>query len=569
MKYNSLKLVVFALFSCNVTIAQKITTKTTPAAVQNINTAKLIKFTGGKCIIKSAAGGRAIDIDKGTINAASPKIQLWDACADYKVNCEPQIMMISAVPNTSNQYTIQLVVNGKYLTVNPLKKDELAMVAKLGRTPSPFQTWTIESSGNGKYTIKATAPTETKALTISANANGSGLRMELANNSDNQNFTFYNIAERPQFCFAEPMPPKPIPPASCVNCEIGISTENLVANTSKMWTPGSTLRVRLDGATPTIRRRVIQFANEWTTYANIRFNFIQSGDAEIIVTFGDDGASHSYVGKDAIEPGRRFWGNFTQGGTMHFGWLTDDLDDSRFRRVVLHEFGHALGFEHEQSHPDAGIPWNREAVYAALGGPPNNWDRATVDRNVFEVSNRNETQFSSYDRTSIMQYAVDESMTIGNFSIGLNTDLSAADKAFAKLMYPPGNITGNKLVITVGTGGDDIRQNSNALIFLRLNNAVLPEFRKSLNNNVSWGNNSTNTVEIGLPDGVNLTDILEAKILFTSGKQFETDSPDNWNLNRLRIDFVTADGFRSTLVSRLGNPFLRFSNTGELRVFNR
>ena len=136
-------------------------------------------------------------------------------------------------------------------------------------------------------------------------------------------------------------------------------------------------------------------------------------------------------------------------------------------------------------------------------------------------------------------------------------------------MYPPRNITGNKLVITVGTGGDDIRQNSNALIFLKLSNGPLPEFRKSLNNNESWGNNSTKTVEIGLPDGVNLTDIQEAKILFTSGQQFITDGPDNWNLDRLRIDFVTADGFRSTLVTRRGAPFLRFFNTGELSVFRR
>lgn len=32
---------------------------------------------------------------------------------------------------------------------------------------------------------------------------------------------------------------------------------------------------------------------------------------------------------------------------MHFGWLRDDTDDVEWRRVVVHEFGHALGAIHE------------------------------------------------------------------------------------------------------------------------------------------------------------------------------------------------------------------------------
>jgi hypothetical protein len=50
---------------------------------------------------------------------------------------------------------------------------------------------------------------------------------------------------------------------------------------------------------------------------------------------------------------------------------------------VLHEFGHALGLIHEHQNPVGGIQWNKPAVYADLGGPPNFWGKATVDNNMF------------------------------------------------------------------------------------------------------------------------------------------------------------------------------------------
>jgi len=37
--------------------------------------------------------------------------------------------------------------------------------------------------------------------------------------------------------------------------------------------------------------------------------------------------------------------------TMNYGWLKDDTDDVEYRRVVIHEFGHALGAIHEHQNP--------------------------------------------------------------------------------------------------------------------------------------------------------------------------------------------------------------------------
>ena len=371
---------------------------------------------------------------------------------------------------------------------------------------------------------------------------------------------------KPKICGTYPLPVKVTKP-ECVGCEVAVTTENLTVKTDKMWQSGSTLRVRIDGGTPLMRQKVEQYAMEWTRHVNLRFQFVSGGNAEIIVTFGNDNKSWSYIGRDSVADEIRFIGNFTQQGTMHFGWFDDQTEEEEFRRVILHEFGHALGFKHEHSHPDAGIPWDREKVYEWYAS--DGWDRAAVDRNIFEQSSRSESQFSQYDPTSIMQYAVDNYLTIGDFSIPWNTQLSATDIAFAKVIYPRGTIADNKLEVTLNTGGDDLRVNSSAQIFLKLRNGAITNSTVSLNNGQGWGNNSRHTVTVPLPNGVAMTDIEECKLLFTSGKQFFTDGPDNWNLDAINIDYVTRDGTRMNLASRSGRPFVRFYESGETLLFRR
>jgi serralysin len=534
-------------------------------------------FKPGRYIIKIETGLKALDVDRGSINTNKPKLQLWDVCADYKKNCEPQLWYISSA--NKNTFAIKLSANGKYLTVNPFKKTELLLMAKIGGSNSDiseYQSWNITNIGNGLYSIKSAMADAAANLSLAYSTAQNGGAIMLQKPCENvkaacgsQLFTFFSIPDAPKMCAAFPLPSKPTKPA-CTNCEVGVNIEPLVAATAKMWKPGSTLRVRMDGGSAFVRSKVIQYANEWTRYANIRFNFISSGDAEIIVTFGNDGSSWSYLGTDCIDPGIRFVGNFTQNGTTHFGWFTDETSEEEFSRVIVHEFGHALGFEHEQSHPESGIPWDREAVYnyyATSQNPP--WDRNKVNAQVFEVASRSHTQFSSYDRNSIMHYSISNELTIGDFEVPWNTRLSETDKAFARLMYPAGTVAGNRLRIKIGTGGDDVRVNSNVLIYLKLNSTALPSFTKSLNNGAGWGGNSSNTVEIALPAGVGITDIQECKILFTSGKQFEWDTPDNWNLDKLVIEFVTADGFASTIANRTGTPYVRFYNTGEVLLLRR
>jgi serralysin len=90
---------------------------------------------------------------------------------------------------------------------------------------------------------------------------------------------------------------------------------------------------------------------------------------------------------------------------MNFGGLTLESDEAEYSRVVLHEFGHALGMIHEHQNPANEIQWNNPEVYRALGGPPNNWDTDTIDHNMFREYSQDQTQFTDFDEKSIMLYS--------------------------------------------------------------------------------------------------------------------------------------------------------------------
>lgn len=195
---------------------------------------------------------------------------------------------------------------------------------------------------------------------------------------------------------------------------------------TKLWKPGRTLKISFLGKIdPTVKKKIKDFAIQWLQFANLKFRFVTSGgDVRISTT---PGGSWSYIGTDAKTiPANK--------PTMNYGWFTADTDDNEFSRVILHEFGHALGAIHEHQHPKGGIPWDKPKVYAYYARQ--GWGTAQVDTNIFAKYDADQLNMTDYDKTSIMHYAVPNDLTIGDYEVGWNRILSANDKKLAKSTYP-------------------------------------------------------------------------------------------------------------------------------------
>ncbi len=200
--------------------------------------------------------------------------------------------------------------------------------------------------------------------------------------------------------------------------------------TGKKFTNGSTLKVAF-GAAPEI---VIEKTKQRFRYAeslvNLKLEFVSDWSAaNIRVGFVQGDGSWSYLGTDnlAIRAGER---------TMNLGWLAPDTKDAEYDRVVVHEVFHMFGMPHEHQHPQGGIPWDIPKVYEYYGGPPNHWSKEEIDHNVLRRYSETITQYTEFDRESIMAYPVSNSLTIGDWWIGWNTRPSARDIEFLAQQYP-------------------------------------------------------------------------------------------------------------------------------------
>ncbi len=197
----------------------------------------------------------------------------------------------------------------------------------------------------------------------------------------------------------------------------------------KTWNPGRRLTVSFMGGTTIMRERIQRHAMDWSKYANIEFDFNPPKNtvADIRIAFDKNGGSWSYLGTEILTIDKKL-------PTMNFGWLTDATDDEEYHRVVLHEFGHTLGCIHEHSSPLGGVPWDKPKAYQYY--QQQGWTKAEVDEQVFKRYNKDLIRGTAVDKKSIMMYPIPEDITIGQFSVGWNNDLSAADKKFIASMYP-------------------------------------------------------------------------------------------------------------------------------------
>jgi hypothetical protein len=232
-------------------------------------------------------------------------------------------------------------------------------------------------------------------------------------------------------------PPRPLPqlsPAAASNPNRALA----ILSTQSKWVNGTVLHYCFftngEYSVPKVQADAVRDAFAKWKAVGIGLDFIEVqnlADAEVRIGYSvKEGASQSSVGRDVLSVP-------LNQPTTQYGW---DLTSVYGRGTALHELGHVLGMEHEHQSPFAGITWNDEAVYQALGGPPNNWSRSTTYQNILQKLNAQQVQGSTWDPDSIMEYEFQAGLIEKpvQYQNGLTPPgtLSATDKSWVLKWYP-------------------------------------------------------------------------------------------------------------------------------------
>lgn len=169
--------------------------------------------------------------------------------------------------------------------------------------------------------------------------------------------------------------------------------------------------------------KILQVASEWTPHSGIKFTRVYNrNESDIRVSLKTQGF-WSYIGSYAEKISK-------DKITLSLDRIYLPQNESRFRNVILHEFGHALGLIHELQHPELKIPWKKKELFKFFldtYSVDSNW----VNKQVIDKYNSISGIYCKPDPASVMIYAIPEGLTENNaFVADWPDSLSALDKKY-------------------------------------------------------------------------------------------------------------------------------------------
>jgi hypothetical protein len=173
---------------------------------------------------------------------------------------------------------------------------------------------------------------------------------------------------------------------------------------------------------------VITYANRWGEFSKVKFSWTQT-DPTIRISFGR-GGYYSYLGTDNLSIPRNQH-------TMNLEGFTTRTPESEWRRVVCHEFGHALGCPHEQQRRDI-LDLLDERKVIAYFRRTQGWSEQQVRQQILiPLDERSVIGSPNADVASIMCYSFPGSVTKSGQPIPGGDDFSPADREYFAKVYPP------------------------------------------------------------------------------------------------------------------------------------
>ena len=188
----------------------------------------------------------------------------------------------------------------------------------------------------------------------------------------------------------------------------------------------------LDKPSPQLRARILLHMNAWGKHANVLFSETGGVGQVRIARFDSPpemAGYWSYVGTEILEAEE-------DEPTMNLEGFTMRVSEGEFRRVVRHEAGHTLGFDHEHMRSEIVARIDPKKAFAFFD-KDQGWTKKEVEEQVLTpLSKRSIMGTKESDPLSIMCYQLPASIMKDHKAVPGGVDINPLDYEFAKSLYP-------------------------------------------------------------------------------------------------------------------------------------